>query len=213
MSERGPRTRARQFNSEGAPAFFAKESAFFAKELDLPPPIWWGVIDTHRSDVSGTPGSREVVVVVYQRYFERVTRFVDFSIKLAVIDELMYGDSPKLAPWSLEDTLEARGFDGDLWEYSFDNYRDQVMPEARTYFESLELSADLLGGVEQLIFDGGCQVYLECCPHWDGESDQFDVASLDDLHLLPNLKRVIGADRLAPQLQAFLRSRGIELID
>lgn len=138
---------------------------------------------------------------------------MDFSIKLAVIEELTYGESPKLAPWSLEDALEARGFDDDLWEYSFDNYHDQVVPEARTYFESLELPTDLLAGVEQLIFDGGCQVYFECCPHWDGEGDQFDVASLDDLHLLPNLKRVIGADWLASHLQTVLRSRGIELID
>lgn len=142
-----------------------------------------------------------------------MSKFVDFSLKLAVIEELMYSESPKLAPWSLEDTLEARGFDGDLWEYSFDKYHDQVMPEARTYFESLELPTDLLTGVEQLIFDGGCQVYFECCPHWDGEGDQFDVASLDDLHLLPSLKRVIGADWLAPHLQTVLRSQGIELID
>ncbi|WP_109523398.1 MULTISPECIES: DUF6892 domain-containing protein [Nocardia] len=100
-------------------------------------------------------------LVVDQRYFERVSRFVDFGIKLAVIEELMYTEAPKLALWSLEDTLRARGFDGD----------------------------------------------------WDGEGDQFDIAGLDDLHLLPNLKRVISADRLAPQLQDLLRSRGIELID
>lgn len=142
-----------------------------------------------------------------------MTRFVDFNLKLAVIEELMYGASAKLAPWSLADTLKAQGFDGDLWKYSAQNYYDQVMPEAQAYFESLELSTELLGGVEQLIFDGGCQVYAECCPHWDGEGEQFDVAGLDDLHLLPNLKRVIGAESLAPQLQADLRARGIELID
>ncbi|WP_228539524.1 DUF6892 domain-containing protein [Nocardia sp. XZ_19_385] len=138
---------------------------------------------------------------------------MDFNLKLAVIEELMYGESAKLAPWSLEDTLEAQGFDGDLWEYSADNYFDQVMPEAQAYFEGLELSTELLSGVEQLIFDGGCQVYAECCPHWDGEGEQFDVASLDDLELLPNLKRVLGAEWLAPQLQADLRARGVELID
>ncbi|WP_435874247.1 DUF6892 domain-containing protein [Nocardia fluminea] len=124
----------------------------------------------------------------------------------------MYGEAPKLEPWSLEDTLEAQGFDGDLWEYSADNYYDQVVPEAQAYFENLELSAELLAGIEQLIFDGGCQVYFECCPHWDGEGKQFDVASLDDLHLLPNLRRVLGAELLAPQLQTILRSRGLELI-
>ncbi|MFF2082761.1 DUF6892 domain-containing protein [Nocardia sp. NPDC058176] len=141
-----------------------------------------------------------------------MTTFVDFNLKLAVVEELMYGESPKLAPWSLEDTLVAQGFDGDLWGYSTDNYFDQVMPEARAHFESLELSAELLAGIEQLIFDGGSRIYAECCPHWDGEGEQFDVARLDDLHLLPNLKRVLGAELLAPHLRTVLRSRGIELI-
>ncbi|MFC8041976.1 DUF6892 domain-containing protein [Nocardia sp. NPDC057353] len=139
--------------------------------------------------------------------------FVDFNFKLAVIEELMFGEFPKLEPWSLEDTLEARGFDGDLWEWSFDNHRDRVVPEAREYFENLELSPDLLAGVEQLTFDGGCEIYAECCPHWDGEGDQFDVARLDDLPLLPNLRRVIGAELLSPELRAVLRARGIELVD
>lgn len=142
-----------------------------------------------------------------------MTRFVDFSVKLSVIEELMYGDDPKLPPWSLEQALEAVGFTGDLWEYSNDNYFDQVVPEARVYFENLELPAELLGGIEELVFDGGSQVYFECCPHWDGEGEQFDVASLDDLDLLPNLKRVIGAGWLAPHLHNVLRSRGIEIVD
>ncbi|MEV0684847.1 hypothetical protein AB0I35_13380 [Nocardia sp. NPDC050378] len=141
-----------------------------------------------------------------------MTTFVDFNLKLAVIEELMYSEAPKLEPWSLEDTLKAQGFDGDLWEYSVDNYFDQIVPEAKAYFENLELSTELLAGVEQLIFDGGCQVYFQCCPHWDGETEQFDVASVEDLHLLPNLKRVLGAESLAPHLRTVLESRGIELI-
>ncbi|MFD3746256.1 DUF6892 domain-containing protein [Nocardia sp. NPDC058633] len=141
-----------------------------------------------------------------------MTKFVDFNLKLAVIEELMYIESPKLEPWSLEKTLEAQGFDGDLWEYSADNFYDQFMPQAQAYFESLELSAELLTGIEQLAFCGESQVYFECCPHWDGEGEQFDVVSLDDLHLLPNLKRVLGAELLAPHLRMVLRSRDIELI-
>ncbi|MEV0465668.1 hypothetical protein AB0I30_29825 [Nocardia tengchongensis] len=59
-----------------------------------------------------------------------MTEFMDFNLKLAVIEELMYGEDPKLAPWSLEETLAAQGFSGDLWQYSFDNFPDQVVPEA-----------------------------------------------------------------------------------
>lgn len=138
--------------------------------------------------------------------------FADFNLKLSVIDVLMYGFHPSLPPWSLTDALEAQGVTGDLWAYSIENYPDQIVPEARAYFESLELPTDLLIGIEELNFDGGCRVYFECCPHWDGESEQFDVTSLDDLDLLPNLKRVVSADWLAPHLKEVLRSRGIEMI-
>ncbi|WP_435831494.1 DUF6892 domain-containing protein [Nocardia aurea] len=81
-----------------------------------------------------------------------------------------------MPPWSLEDTLKSQGFDGDLWQYSADNYHHQVVPQAQSYFENLEFPTDLSESVEQLIFDGGCQVYFECCPHRDGEGDQFDVS-------------------------------------
>ncbi|GGQ10496.1 DUF6892 domain-containing protein [Streptomyces mutabilis] len=70
----------------------------------------------------------------------------------------------------------------------------QVVPEARSYFASSEISEELLAGVEELCMDGGNQVYRECAPVWDGEDDLFDVASLDDLVLLPNLRRVLGSD-------------------
>ncbi|MCU1647718.1 MAG: hypothetical protein JWN03_7993 [Nocardia sp.] len=94
-----------------------------------------------------------------------MTTFVDFNLKLSVIDVLMYGFHPRLPPWSLERALEARGVTGDLWAYSIDNYPDQIVPEARAYFERLDLPGDLLGGIEELNFDGGCRVYFECCPH------------------------------------------------
>ncbi|NEY30792.1 hypothetical protein GTU99_00980 [Streptomyces sp. PRKS01-65] len=83
------------------------------------------------------------------------------------------------------------------------------MPEARDYFASLEISDELLAAVDELGMDGGNQVYQECAPVWDGENDLFDVASLDDLVLLPNPRRVLGSDFLSPQLRNVLSARGI----
>lgn len=144
------------------------------------------------------------------RYFEVV--FKDFNVKLAVIEVLMYGREPKLPPWSLDDALRARGITGDIWLYADEHYPDQVVPDARLYFENLDLPTELLGGIRELIFDAACRVYFECSPDWEGETDQFDVATLDDLPLLPHLKRVLGANWLAPHLRDVLRSNGIEVI-
>ncbi|MFI8306119.1 DUF6892 domain-containing protein [Streptomyces sp. NPDC085927] len=83
------------------------------------------------------------------------------------------------------------------------------MPEARAYFESLEIGDELLSGVEELCMDGGNRVYQECAPVWDGEDDLFGIASLDDLALLPNLRRVLGAEFLGPDLADVLERRGI----
>lgn len=83
------------------------------------------------------------------------------------------------------------------------------MPEARDHFTSLEISDELLAGVEVLCMDGGNQVYQECAPVWDGEDDLFDIASLDDLVLLPNLRRILGSEFLSPRLRQLLGARGI----
>ncbi|WP_335980696.1 DUF6892 domain-containing protein [Streptomyces sp. CA2R106] len=63
-----------------------------------------------------------------------------------------------------------------------------------------------------LYVDGGCQVYFECCPAWDGAGDQFDIASLADLALLPCLTRIAGVRNCGifpPHLADALAARGI----
>ncbi|MGZ3097366.1 DUF6892 domain-containing protein [Streptomyces sp. H62] len=46
----------------------------------------------------------------------------------------------------------------------------------------------------RLCFDAGQEIYRHCAPAWGGEDDLFDIRSLDDLALLPNLKRVTAVD-------------------
>ncbi|GAB3169040.1 hypothetical protein GCM10027162_07510 [Streptomyces incanus] len=57
--------------------------------------------------------------------------------------------------------------------------------------------------------DGGNQVYQECAPVWDGEDDRFDITSLDDLSLVPSLRRVLGPEFPPPEPAGVLESRGI----
>ncbi|MET9656847.1 hypothetical protein [Streptomyces sp. NPDC006510] len=119
--------------------------------------------------------------------------FRDFNFKLLVIEKLMYQDKTLTPAFSIDECLRAKGIE-DAQLYAFDNDLDYtVLDEARAHFEALEISEELLATVDTLLIDGGLQVYYECSPVWDGEDDLFDVGSLDDLDLLPNLRRLIGA--------------------
>ncbi|MEU5882105.1 hypothetical protein [Spirillospora sp. NPDC047279] len=137
--------------------------------------------------------------------------FKDFNFKLVVVEQLMYIDETLTPQFRLADLLKGKeGFGGDPWNYAHERGLSyQVMPEARAYFEALEIPGELLAGVEELCMDGGNQVYQECAPVWDGEDDLFDIGSLDDLALVPNLRRVLGSEFLGPELLEVLTARGI----
>ncbi|MFB7936157.1 DUF6892 domain-containing protein [Streptomyces sp. NPDC127049] len=119
-----------------------------------------------------------------------MTRFHDFNLKLLVIEELMYTAGTLLPVYDVHARLAEKGI-GDAASHVLENGLDeQVLPESREYFEALEIPAELLATVEELCFDAGTDVFHHCAPAWDGEDDLFDVRSLDDLHLLPNLREV-----------------------
>ncbi|MFM9370570.1 DUF6892 domain-containing protein [Streptomyces sp. Da 82-17] len=139
-----------------------------------------------------------------------MAEFKDFNFKLIVIEQLMYIDEKLTPPFDLGAHLRSLGIEDDPWEYAYKNdLAYKMLPEARSHFEALEIPGELLAQVEELCMDGGNQVYQECSPVWDGEDELYDVASLDDLVLLPNLKRVIGSEFLGPELCGALEARGI----
>ncbi|WP_306369764.1 hypothetical protein [Nocardiopsis sp. CC223A] len=140
-----------------------------------------------------------------------MTVFKDFNFKLVVIEQLMYVDEVLTPAYSLADVLKEQGLGDDPWRWAHDNdLAYQVVPQSREYFEKLEIDGALLARVEELCLDGGNQVYQECAPIWDGEDDLFDITSLEDLDLLPNLRLVEFAEALDDDLQEVLRARGIE---
>ncbi|MFF8616349.1 DUF6892 domain-containing protein [Streptomyces sp. NPDC015350] len=138
--------------------------------------------------------------------------FRDFNFKLLVIEKLMYEDRTLTPAFSIDGCLKAKGID-DAQLHAYDNdLAHTVLDEARAHFEALEISEELLATVDTLLIDGGLQVYCECSPVWDGEDDLFDVDSLDDLDLLPNLRRIIGAENCGlgvPFKKEILAARGI----
>ncbi|MFJ4716113.1 DUF6892 domain-containing protein [Streptomyces sp. NPDC088785] len=140
-----------------------------------------------------------------------MTSFTDLNFKLVVIERLMYDDRTLTPAFRLADLLKERGLGDDPWRYAYDHdLAYKIVPEAREHFAALEISDGLLASVEELTLDGGLRIYRECAPVWDGEDDLFDITVLDDLALLPNLRRISGSEFLAPDLLAVLAERGID---
>jgi len=136
--------------------------------------------------------------------------FKDFNFKLLVIEKLMYEDETLAPAYSIDERMRAQGIDDTVTYVYEQDLAFTVLPESRTYFEQLEISTELLATVDELLLDGGLQVYYECSPVWDGEDDLYDVRSLDDLALLPNLERIDNAEMLAvPGAPEQLAARGI----
>lgn len=110
--------------------------------------------------------------------------------------------------------MKARDID-DVQSHVFDNdLAHTVLDESRAFFKSLEMSDELLAGVESPVVDGGHQVYYECSPVRDGEDDLFGMRSLDDLALLPNLKHPTGTEMImVPGKEEILAARGITVVD
>ncbi|MET9345951.1 DUF6892 domain-containing protein [Streptomyces termitum] len=142
-----------------------------------------------------------------------MSQFHDFNLKLLVIEELMYGDEPLLPVYDVHARLAERGIT-DAASYALENdLVSEVLPESRAHFEALEIPAELLARVEELCFDAGTDVFHHCAPAWDGEDDLFDVRSLADLDLLPNLREVTFVEDgvlAVPDAAEIFAARGIE---
>ncbi|WPO70103.1 MULTISPECIES: hypothetical protein [unclassified Streptomyces] len=139
--------------------------------------------------------------------------FKDFNFKLVVIDALMYRRDLLTPAFDLDTRMRERGIDIPAVYVLENDVDDKVLDESRTFFEELEIGDKLLAEVETLCFDAGHEIYRHCAPAWGGEDDLFDIHSLDDLALLPNLKRVTAVDDgtlVAPGKRETFATRGIE---
>ncbi|MET9916939.1 hypothetical protein ABZZ04_07610 [Streptomyces sp. NPDC006435] len=142
-----------------------------------------------------------------------MSQFRDFNLKLLVVEELMYGPEPLLPVFDLAERLAERGITDPASHVLGNGLHAEVLPEPRAHFEALEIPAELLARVEELCFDAGAEVFRHCAPAWDGEDDLFDVRSLDDLALLPNLREVTFVEDgvlAAPDAAEIFAARDIE---
>ena len=99
------------------------------------------------------------------------------GFRLTVINELL--DLGHFA-----DEFEAAQVNADeVEEYEID-------PRVQEFIDGLALTEELLAQIVKIGPDGGDEIYAGLIPVWDGEDDRFDIDTLDDLRLLPNLERV-----------------------
>ncbi|WP_432016776.1 DUF6892 domain-containing protein [Streptomyces hydrogenans] len=139
--------------------------------------------------------------------------FRDFNLKLVVIDALMYRQDLLTPAFDLDARMRERGIDIPAVYVLENDIDDEVLDESRTFFEELVIGDELLAGVDTLCFDAGQEIYRQCAPAWGGEDDLFDIRTLGDLALLPNLKRVTAVDDgtlVAPGKWETFAARGIE---
>lgn len=131
--------------------------------------------------------------------------FSDFNFKLLVIDELMYNQEV------LEPKFDVREFAEEYTERAIDIEKEgyEPIPEVIEYFKNLQIEKKLLKDIEELRQDGNT-VYLQVCPFWDGEDEQFNIESFDDVKHLPNLETITVFD-IHPDEEDKLTEKGIEV--
>lgn len=110
--------------------------------------------------------------------------FDDFNFKLIVMDALLE-KNPEFLP-ELE-ILKSKFVDSYEW---YSEVNPKPIPEVLAFFEGVELTQSDLAKVEELVFDGGSDIYSLLIPDWDGEDGWFDVTSVQGFEQLINLKKV-----------------------
>lgn len=116
---------------------------------------------------------------------EPVLEFVNFNFKLAVIQLLMYKKgllTPRFDIYEFAEEYTKRKIDIDE-----DGY--EPIKEALDWFKALEIPQSMAEYVDELIMDGGNDIYGQIIPFWDGEDGFFDIDTLDEAEVkqFPNL--------------------------
>lgn len=134
---------------------------------------------------------------------DRSGMFEDFNFKLLVIDSIL--DKNPSFERELNE-LKEKYVDTYEWYQS-----DNCIKEMLSFFENLELSGEDLAKVTEICFDGGEDIYFLLKPDWDGETDIFDVVSVNGFEQLSNLTSVEYISMCNPKLMEIFRENGIKV--
>lgn len=113
---------------------------------------------------------------------ETAAPFTDANFKLAVLSRLIERGTINFGHF--DEFLQF--IEGPNYDYENDGYA--ISTKAVSYLTRYPLSLQMLASVEELSFDGGLDIYPYIYPFWGGETEDFDIHSLRDIRLLPNLR-------------------------
>ncbi|NHZ96400.1 hypothetical protein [Massilia sp. CCM 8734] len=135
-------------------------------------------------------------------------QFADLNFKLLVIQKLMYEEETLLPRFDVQEFI--RQYTSREIMIKKEGY--DVIPEVLGYFDALVIPPQLLAQVEELSFDASAEIYSQVFPYWDGECDTFELASVIDIGLLPNLKCMsYMSDQFLERHATTLRQKGIDI--
>lgn len=132
-------------------------------------------------------------------------KFKDLNFKLAVIQQLMYSND------FLQPAFDVKTFVGpEKWQQiDHAKHPSKAVSGVRQFFKDLDIPQELLDKVE-VLDQNYHQAYHQVIPYWDGEGDEFNISSAEDVKLLPNLKRVILFYEREPKMKEAFEALGIE---
>ncbi|OHD09569.1 MAG: hypothetical protein A2086_04265 [Spirochaetes bacterium GWD1_27_9] len=135
-----------------------------------------------------------------------MVKFTDFNFKLMVLQELMYNKESLIPQFDVYDFAESH----TKRKINIEKEGYKIIPEVEKYFQDIDIPKEMLESIKELSQDGGDDIYIHLCPFWDGEDDLFNIKSVDDCSLLPNLKKVtIFYDKDESIIDKF-KSKGID---
>ena len=141
---------------------------------------------------------------------EPALKFDNFNFKLCIIQVLMYEKKllkPKFDIYEFAKCYPTREINIEEEGY------DPIKP-AIEYFKKLEIPSSLASEIEEIIMDGGNDIYCQIFPFWDGEDGYFDLKRVSDAELsqFANLKHMIlmnSPENLSKTLINRLKKHGI----
>jgi hypothetical protein len=144
----------------------------------------------------------------YKKIAGEKIEFADFNFKLAVIQELMYNKKliePEFDLYEFVDNNKEREIDVEKEGYAF-------IPEVIDYFKKLEIDKKFAGEVEEILQDGGDDIYGHVLRFWDGEDDTFCIRNFEDIKHFNNLKKMnLFYSEHISEAKAFLAQHNIEV--
>ena len=115
---------------------------------------------------------------------EDIIEFEDFGFKLAIIQELMYEKKllkPKFDLYEFAKNYKKRKIDIELEGY-------EPIEEVTQYFKDLPIPKRLATEVTKITLDYGNQIYNQLICFAEGDEEDWEVLSANDVKHFPNLK-------------------------